>query len=101
VAIDNFGSGVASLGSLMKAPIDIVKVDRMFITGLEDSPAIQDYISNLCTLISSARKQIIFEGVETKEQADFLFTCGIMVVQGYLYGKPMDSKSFAEQYLTF
>ena len=101
VAIDNFGSGVASLGSLMKAPIDIVKVDRMFVTELKDSPVIRDYISNMCTMISSVRKQIIFEGVETKEQADFLYSCGIMVVQGFLYGQPMDAKSFADQYLTF
>lgn len=101
VAIDNFGSGVASLGSLIKAPIDIVKVDRMFITELEGSPAVRDYISNMCTLISSVKKQIIFEGVETKEQADFLYSCGIIAAQGYLYGHPEDAETFAKKYLTF
>ncbi len=99
VAIDNFGKGMASLGSLMKAPIDMVKMDRMFIEGLGDSPIMKDYISNLCMLISSVKKQIIFEGVETKEQADFLLSCGIMIVQGFLYGKPVNAHDFAKKYL--
>ncbi|MBR5337075.1 MAG: diguanylate cyclase [Lachnospiraceae bacterium] len=101
VAIDNFGRGLASLGSLMKAPIDMVKVDRMFLEGLEDSPIKQDYISNMCMLISSVKKQIIFEGVESQEQADFLYSCGIVVVQGFLYGQPVNADEFAKKYLEY
>ena len=50
-------------------------------------------------LISSVKKQIIFEGVETEEQAKFLLSCGISVVQGYMYDGPITLEEFEEKYM--
>ncbi|MBE6014451.1 MAG: diguanylate cyclase [Lachnospiraceae bacterium] len=99
--LDDFGKGASPLESLLTAPIDIVKVDRVIIDGMTDSFIRQDYVSNLCSLVSSVKKRLVFEGVETKEQADFLLSCGIVTAQGYYFGKPMNTEEFAEKYLQF
>ena len=99
IHLDNFGAGISSLALLMNAPIDTVKVNRVFLNTIGDSELKRDYIENLCMLISSVKKQIIFEGVETEEQAKFLLSCGISVVQGYLYDGSITLEEFEEKYM--
>lgn len=99
VILDSFGRGFSSLSVLLSAPVSMVKIDKIFLMGMDDSIIQQDYVANLCTLISSAKKSIIFEGVETIEQENFLSACGISMAQGYLYGKPVGAEEFATKYL--
>lgn len=89
VAIDDFGTGYSSLSSLQKLPIDRLKIDRSFITGLaarKEDQIIAALIVNMGHLLGL---QVIAEGVEVLEQASLLVTMGCDDVQGYFYGRPM------------
>ena len=83
---------------LLNAPVDIVKVDKSFLQNSIDSKRRQ-YISHLAGLITSADKTIVFEGVETDEQAEFLLECGYSKAQGYLLDKPIPANDFEDKYI--
>lgn len=89
VEMDDFGSGYSSLNMLKDVPIQVLKTDLRFLsaTGIEDR---KDYI--LDSVISMAHKMgmsVIAEGVETKEQADYLLSLRCDYMQGYYFSKPM------------
>ncbi|WP_434581431.1 EAL domain-containing protein [Sulfurimonas sp. NW15] len=89
VSIDDFGTGYSSLSYLKKLPVNKIKIDRSFIT---DVPKNKDDVAIVKTIISLAKNlglQIIAEGVETKEQLDFLVQEGCYDIQGYFFSKPL------------
>ena len=93
ISIDDFGTGYSSLAYLKKLPIDKLKIDKSFVDGLpfdEDDIAI---VHAIIALGQNMKLRLIAEGVETREQKDFLLTSGCKFVQGYLYAKPMDAES--------
>lgn len=98
LAMDDFGTGASSLNMLLDAPIDIVKVDKGFMDRYEN-PVYRAYIDRIGNLIIMARKDIIFEGVETQEQIDFLLRCGYDTAQGYFFSKPVPLKVFEDKYI--
>ena len=93
IDIDDFGTGYSSLNMLLSAPVDIVKVDKSFIDRYETESE-KEYINQIGSLILSARKDIIFEGVETREQAQLLTSYGYDRAQGYLFSKPVSVPEF-------
>lgn len=96
ISIDDFGTGYSSLAYLKRLPIDKLKIDKSFVDGLPDD---EDDIAIAQTIIGLAKSmemKIIAEGVETKEQKNFLFENGCTLVQGYLYAKPMNADVMAE-----
>lgn len=98
VDVDDFGTGFSSLNMLMSAPVDIVKVDKSFIDNYKTSQE-QKYINLLGSLILSADKDIIFEGVETEDQLELLTRYGYDNAQGYFFSKPIPLKEFEERYI--
>lgn len=98
INMDDFGTGMSSLNMLLFAPVDVVKVDKRFLEVSIDQKN-QRYIEYLGGLIQAADKEIIFEGVETEEQAKFLMECGYNRAQGYLFDKPLDVESFQKKYV--
>lgn len=98
IDIDDFGTGYSSLNMLLFAPVDIVKVDKSFIDNYT-SQTEKDYINQIGNLILSAKKDIIFEGVETEEQSALLAGYGYDHAQGYLFSKPIPLKEFEEKYM--
>jgi EAL domain-containing protein (putative c-di-GMP-specific phosphodiesterase class I) len=91
IAFDDFGTGFASLTHLRDFPVDIIKIDRSFISSLgqgENATAIVNAIVGLARNLSMS---IVAEGVEADGQADFLRAIGCDVAQGYLYGRPVPS----------
>ena len=99
VAMDDFGSGESSLNMLSTIPVNILKFDRSFlfandaINGTLDSTS-ESFIETLVVLGKNLKKETIFEGVETKEQRDFLKRIKCDQVQGYFYSKPLREKEF-------
>jgi diguanylate cyclase (GGDEF)-like protein/PAS domain S-box-containing protein len=94
LSLDDFGTGYSSLSYLKRFPIDTLKIDRSFTTGI---PLDVSDCAIASTIISMGRKlghRVIAEGVETIEQMDFLRQAGCDEVQGYLYGKPMAAYDF-------
>ena len=98
LALDDFGTGYSSLNSLKDLPIDVLKLDREFIVYDEVKGRGQQIIRTLLQLTESLNIQCVAEGVETKEQLEFLRDCGgCDLVQGYYFSKPLDEKSFVEK----
>ena len=89
LAIDDFGIGYSSLGSLRRFPVDVLKIDRTFTSGI---PGNGDNLALVRTIIALARGMgltVIAEGIETLEQHEALLAEGCLQGQGYLYGRPM------------
>lgn len=96
ISIDDFGTGYSSLSYLKKLPIDKLKIDQSFVRDVganEDDRAI---IVAIIALANTMNLKIIAEGVEREEQKDFLQRHGCHYVQGYLYGKPVNSNKMTE-----
>jgi EAL domain-containing protein (putative c-di-GMP-specific phosphodiesterase class I) len=88
-SVDDFGMGYSSLFYLKNLPIDCLKIDKSFIRDLSTDPndaAIVDAIISMCQTL---KIQSVAEGVETKEQAEYLKKRGCDQIQGYLLGRPM------------
>lgn len=98
IDIDDFGTGYSSLNMLLDVPVDIVKIDKSFIDDY-DTQLKREYINQIGNLIQTAKKDIIFEGVETQEQIKFLTDCGYENAQGYVFSKPISMKNFEEKYI--
>jgi len=99
VEMDDFGSGYSSLNMLKEISVDVIKIDRIF---LEDSTNIERSRFILETVIKLSKQlnmEIIAEGVETKEQVDFLTGLGCDIFQGYYFDKPISVAEFEEKYL--
>jgi len=101
ISIDDFGTGYSSLSYLKKLPISKLKIDRSFVI---DIPEEKDDVAIVKTIISLAKNlglEIIAEGVERKEQVDFLVKEGCNDIQGYYFSKPLkikDCKTFLKKY---
>ena len=90
VALDDFGTGVSSLSYLKKMPISTLKIDKSFIDEIPHSKKDSSIIQAIIRLGESLDLSIVFEGVETKEQVEFLVaTCKNPIIQGYYFAKPM------------
>jgi EAL domain-containing protein (putative c-di-GMP-specific phosphodiesterase class I) len=88
VALDDFGLGYSSLTHLKALPVDVLKVDRSFITGLRDCPKDRAVVEAVLTLARRMGVTVIAEGVETADQDAVLRELGCPMVQGFLYGRP-------------
>ncbi|MBQ8965825.1 EAL domain-containing protein [Ruminococcus sp.] len=99
VSIDDFGIGYSTLSVLMNAPVDIVKIDKSFIDNIERNKSDRDFVANMCSLIDTAKKDIIFEGVETDAQAAILCQSGYTKAQGWLFDKAMPLSDFENKYM--
>ena len=88
IAIDDFGTGYSSLGNLRSFPFDKIKIDRSFVTDLEQSDDSAAIVHAILGLGHSLGIATCAEGVETKAQLAYLRREGCSEVQGYYYSKP-------------
>lgn len=92
--MDDFGSGYSSLNMLKSTPFDVLKIDRAFLGEFMDSDRGRKIIEHTISMSHDIGLDIIAEGVETIEQADFLSSCGCDSAQGFYYSKPLSAKEF-------
>ena len=95
IEIDDFGSGYSSFNTLKDVPADILKLDMRFLEKTEDIKRSNSILESIIRMAKWLDMPVIAEGVETREQADFLKSIGCCIIQGYFYAKPMP----AEQYV--
>lgn len=89
IALDDFGAGYSSLARLRKLPIDILKMDRSFVDGIDVDPSQAALAEAIARLTHSLDLDLIAEGVETKDQLEALGQIGCENIQGFLTGRPM------------
>jgi len=107
VSMDDFGSGYSSLNSLKELHLDVLKIDAEFFRGL-DAENFRDHNSTeerglliVAEVIDLAKKlnmQIVAEGIENREQVDFLVSQECDMIQGYFFSKPMPIEEYEEKY---
>ena len=97
VLMDDFGSGYSSLNTLKDIPVDILKVDMKFLgTGDRDGRS-ERILASVIQMAALLELAVIVEGVETKEQKDFLKSIGCEYVQGFYYARPMPWQEYEEE----
>ncbi len=94
ISMDDFGSGYSSLNLLNNIPIDILKVDKIFLYGNKLTVNQKIIISSIIEMASKLNIRVVCEGVETSEQANFLTVIGCDMIQGYYYSKPLPEDEF-------
>ncbi|OOB80060.1 MAG: hypothetical protein BEN19_06930 [Epulopiscium sp. Nuni2H_MBin003] len=96
VAMDDFGSGYSSLGFLKNFALDVIKLDKSFLSYETDKEKGRVVIRNIVKMIQELGIKIVAEGVETKEQVDFLRGIGCDMAQGYFFARPLPTVQFNE-----
>ena len=96
--LDDFGSGYSSLNVLKDYEFDVLKLDGKFLSGFDTSAKARTLIISILSLARSIGMETLAEGVETPDQAEFLFDNGCQRLQGYYYGRPMPRGEMYEKY---
>ena len=94
IALDDFGSGYSSLEYVSRLPLDYLKIDRTFVMNIDKNPNNRTIIETILTLAKGMGVKTIAEGVEKRDDFNFLHGIDCDVAQGYFINKPMDVKSF-------
>jgi len=93
-SMDDFGTGYSSLSNLKNLPVDELKIDRLFVSQIG-----QDFSDEMMLVLILSMKtvfdvNIVAEGIETKEQYEFLMENGCNIFQGYYFSKPLSKEEF-------
>jgi EAL domain-containing protein (putative c-di-GMP-specific phosphodiesterase class I) len=95
ISIDDFGSGASTLTMLKSIKADIIKLDRAFIKDMTSKSVTDKVIlKNVVNLVNELELEVIAEGVESRDQAEFLAEIGCPVIQGYYFDKPLPKDEF-------
>ncbi len=100
LAIDDFGTGYSSLNYLKNLPVDILKIDRLFIKDIEQNNDDRAIVKGIIALADSLQMETIAEGVETVAQQDIVSELGCNIIQGYLISKPIPLEEFEQKHIT-
>lgn len=91
IALDDFGIGYSTFQYLQKFPVDIIKIDRIFINNIEENPCNDGIVSAIIAMSKKLGIKTVAEGVETEAQFKYLYRLKCEEVQGYLTGRPMSA----------
>nr|WP_241426778.1 EAL domain-containing protein [Dysosmobacter acutus] len=99
VAMDDFGTGYSSLGVLKTAPIDIAKIDRTFVKGIQSSTFDSAFLRLVVELCGVLGIDTCLEGVETEDEFDAVRSMSLSYIQGFLLGRPLPAEEFRRSFL--
>jgi EAL domain-containing protein (putative c-di-GMP-specific phosphodiesterase class I) len=93
VAVDDFGTGYSSLAYLKRFPIDVLKIDRSFVSGVGNAPEDSAILSAIVRMAHSLGMDVVAEGIETREQVSALRLLGCGRGQGYFFSRPLPAEA--------
>ncbi len=96
ISIDDFGTGYSSLSYLRRFPIDNLKIDQSFVRDIASNNSAKSIISTIVSMGNNLNLGLVAEGVETEEQLEFIKDQNCDKIQGYIFSRPVDEKSFTE-----
>jgi diguanylate cyclase (GGDEF)-like protein len=95
LAIDDFGTGYSSLSRLHDYPLEVLKIDRSFVSRMRSGPDGMQIVQTIINLANSLRMKVVAEGVETQTELALLKSMGCELGQGYLFSKPVGEAEIA------
>lgn len=96
LSIDDFGTGYSGLTNIKLFDIDKIKIDKSFVQDVTTNSESEAIVTNMINLAKKINVSVVAEGVETKEQLDFLISHNCEMVQGYYFSRPVDAEIFTE-----
>jgi EAL domain-containing protein (putative c-di-GMP-specific phosphodiesterase class I) len=100
LCIDDFGTGYSSLSYLRRFALDILKIDRSFVTDMLNNSESKEIVKTILSLGRNLRMRVVAEGVESHEQMNLLKSLGCEFAQGFLFSRPLDSGAMARTLVT-
>ncbi len=98
ISIDDYGTGYSSISFLQKLPLDVLKMDKIFVDNAMQHKKARDIMRHLVTAVRDNMIHVLCEGIETPEQRDFIVAQNCIFAQGYLFAAPLERVDF-ERYL--
>ena len=98
IEMDDFGTGYSSLAMLAKVPVDVIKMDMLFVSGMHSNEKRETMIQLVMDIAKYLKIRTIAEGVEDKETVDFLKSVGCSIIQGYYFSKPLPEEDFVKKF---
>ena len=99
-SMDDFGVGYSSFSMLRSIPIDILKIDQSFLGGLLKHRRYQIILESIIDMAHKLRIKTVMEGVETREEVEYLKEIGCDILQGYFFDQPLPISKFEEKYFS-
>jgi len=96
IALDDFGTGFSSISHLARFPIDVLKIDRSFVSKIGEDEQVETLVSALIAMARRLSLTVVAEGVETEGQAAFVTDEGCDLLQGYVLARPLEVEAAAE-----
>ncbi len=96
IALDDFGTGFSSLNLLRELPVDCIKIDRGFVTEIEDNPADQSIVKAVTQCAKELSIRVCVEGIETQKMKDYMKNYASTSYQGYYYSRPVRMSEFKQ-----
>jgi EAL domain-containing protein (putative c-di-GMP-specific phosphodiesterase class I) len=99
IAIDDFGTGFSSLSVLATLPVDVLKIDRMFVSEASHDEKYRKILKSIVELSQRLELKVVAEGIEEIIQLELLKSLGVVYIQGYLISRPESSKNVGNKVL--
>lgn len=96
LALDDFGTGYSSLAQLKTLPLDTLKIDKSFIQNIHHNKRDGNIVKAIIDIAAGLELNVVIEGVESKEQCDYLWQCRASIIQGFFFSKPVSRTSMTE-----
>ena len=97
-SMDDFGTGYSSLSYLKQLPVDEIKIDRSFVSEVDQFEGDQAMVITILRMAKTFGLKVVAEGVETEDQLEFLQAHNCDCYQGYYFSKPLPEKDFIQYF---